>query len=159
MTVTSIQLRIKIISLADEARHIRRWENRLKKAARGRGTGENPERPELKEAFWSLREHRQCVVSTEARYSILAHGFLRGKPYKVLEQRRYSDPYWVRVEEIARKFGGNAYDKDAFTAWRAAAGEPDQRFPSNRPPQTIETVASPAPAPKEAPRKKVFGIF
>ena len=171
---TSIELRIKIISLADEARTIRRWEGRMKRAARGRGTGEQPERPDLKATFWSLREHRQSVVSNEARHSLLAFGFLRGKPYKRLEQRRYCDPSWVAVQDIAKRFGKGAYDEKAFQTWREAAGECDVRYPRNKKPDLNELLKDSAvrepfkpsagslardDTPPNPKRKKFLGII
>lgn len=142
---TSIQLRIKILSLADETRHIRRWEGRLKRAAR--------HHPAAKETFWSLREHRRGVVSEEARHTLLAFGFLRGLAYKAMEPLRYSDPEWPAIFTMAQRYGNLKTSEDsnalvaAFNAWKAAAGEPAKRHPSNNPPALPAASSPPAQAP------------
>lgn len=160
----SIQLRIKLLSLSSEARHIRRWERRLLAAAR------SGKAPDAKDRFWSIRNHRKDDIAPEARATGLAHGFLRGRAYKTMEQRRYSDPDWAAIQRMATEYGRLDADKFTFTkeewkAWRDAAGVPDQRFPSNQPP-TAAANAAPAtatpPAPAAAsgiPRKKILGIF
>lgn len=116
-----IELRIKALALASEAKHIRRWERRLLKARR--------RNPQCQEQAFSLRRHRTEDVRREARDTLLAYGFLRGKPYAVLEQKRYSDPRWDNIRRMAGKFspmGSNSLDV-SFAAWKEAAGKPLKR--------------------------------
>lgn len=160
---TSIQLRIKLLSLASEAKHIRRWERRLLAAAR------SGKAPDAKDRFWSIRNHRKDDIAPEARATVLAFGFLRGRPYKTMEQRRYSDPNWSQILRMATEYGATEGTRLTFTdedwkAWRAAAGVPDKRFPSNQlpavpVPESAKAAAPVAPLPEKAPRKKILGIF
>lgn len=151
---TSIQLRIKILSLAEEARHIRRWEKRLWKAAR--------HHPQAGETAQSLYRHRMDEVGSEARNTLLAFGYLRGRAYKSMEPRRYSNPSWASIKAMVEKYGP-AFDAQDFQAWAKAAGEVDQRFPSNAPPAMTATAALAKVESEniETPgaRKKFLGIF
>jgi len=79
-------LKVKIISLADEARTIRRLE-KVQKASRV-----------------SLREHRVKEVRNEARAAQLAYAFLRGKAYKDCESSTHTSPDWKRVEALVLKY-------------------------------------------------------
>lgn len=128
----AIELKIKSMSLAAEARIIRRWENRLKKAKR--------HHPELESKFWSLRGHRIYDVGGEARATYLAYGFLKGKAYKTMEAKRYSNPNWERIHQMAHKYGKDGvWAKPPavqvlaqhFEQWKQEAGEPAVR--SNEP--------------------------
>lgn len=53
----------------------------------------------------SLNGHRRGVVRSEARHSLLAYGFLRGRPYRVIENKCHEAPDWHRVEDLAVRFG------------------------------------------------------
>lgn len=81
-----LYLKVKIISLADEARTIRRLE---KKAGYQRT---------------SLRDHRVRDVRSEARASIIAYNFLRGKSYDSFEKAVKNPPDWKRVEKLVSKY-------------------------------------------------------
>lgn len=86
-------LKVKIKSLAAEARIIRQEERR----SRGR----------LRD---SLALHRKGVVREEARYSQLAYGFIRGRRYEQLE----TSPKGVdirRLMDLIERFGP-VYDYD-----------------------------------------------
>ncbi len=93
------QLRVKLKSLAEEARIIRKEERRI---------------------FGQLREelyrHRIGIVRFEARCSHLAYGFIRGLTLEQMEPRRNVDiPEYVaeaidkalfkRVQELIKKYG------------------------------------------------------
>lgn len=82
-------LRVKIKSLADEARTIRLEE---KRAATDRLRGE-------------LRRHRTFDVRAEQRASLLAYAFLRGRPRAACEPKCKVEPNWDRVLKLAKKFG------------------------------------------------------
>lgn len=90
-------LKVKIKSLAEEARIIRRMENDLK--AKG------PHNLEARDTFWGLRNHRTNDVRNEARAAQLAYGFLRGRDYRQLESKSYSTPPLKRTTDLIRKYG------------------------------------------------------
>jgi len=87
-----VALRVKIKSLAEEAGLIRLEERRAKRRGSSR-------------LLHSLQEHRRGVVRAEARASLLAYGFLRGRPYWAVEATRGSEPDWDYVGKLVRKFG------------------------------------------------------
>jgi hypothetical protein len=103
-----LYLKIKIKSLAAEAGIIR------KEAKKVRG--------DLRHA---LNEHRKKDVRWEARSSILAYGFLRGRDYFTMEAKCHKDnpPDWVRIEQLVKKFGeDDIRDRmQRFAAWKDAA--------------------------------------
>lgn len=77
------ELRVKIKSLAEEARIIRREE---------RGCGDSRSRcrdqeraARIEQTRCSLREHRTGVVRLESRYSQLAYALLRGRTFRETE--------------------------------------------------------------------------
>lgn len=83
------QLKVKIKSLAAEARIIRLEEARSK----------NPfER-------MRLSSHRTDDVRREARAAQLAYGFLRGREYNQIESPNSSNVDWGRVQKLVEKFG------------------------------------------------------
>lgn len=111
-------LKVKLKSLAAEAGIIRA-EERRPDAGRGLLCRE-------------LRAHRIGVVRAEARHTLLAYGFLRGRTYRRIEATAREAPQWVKVEAMVRKygeaFGGNWRENEAETArllerfqqWRTA---------------------------------------
>jgi hypothetical protein len=96
-----VRLKIKIKSLAEEARIIRFEEKKW--------PGPSDER-------YVLHDHRIKIVREEARSAQLAYGFLRGKPYRQIENSCKSAPDWKRVHQLIKKYGGplaaSASDKD-----------------------------------------------
>jgi hypothetical protein len=83
-------LRVKIKSLAAEAKIIRREEDRAKSW----------------HEWLSLKEHRRTVVRSEARAAQLALAFLRGIPYEKVEPFVHPghEPNWSRVAALAVKY-------------------------------------------------------
>lgn len=79
-------MKVKIISLADEARTIRRLEKTNKYSRH------------------ALRLHRINEVRSEARAALLAYAFLKGKAYKNIEKSAHTPPDWKRVEALVRKY-------------------------------------------------------
>lgn len=102
-----VYLKIKIKSLADEARTIRLEEKRW--------PGKSPERQ-------GLYEHRILDVRKEARSAQLAYGYLRGRLYKQLENHTRKPIDFKRVIDLAAKYGPEK-SKDALAnqvkAWAA----------------------------------------
>ena len=91
-------LKMKICSLAAEAKIIRREEHKWKKRRR----------PEVSA---SLREHRTGIVRREARHSHLAYGLLRGRTYAMVEQPKSRPADWNRVSGLVAKYGGLGKDE------------------------------------------------
>lgn len=89
--LTLAKFRVKIKSLAEEARIIRKEEKR----AHG-----------LDYVPGSLRQHRVWNVRNEQRATLLAYAFYRGKPYSLVEQKASKEFPTKRVEEILWSIAG-----------------------------------------------------
>jgi hypothetical protein len=111
-------LKIKIKSLAAEARIIRDEVTKIKKSSK-RCKDEDTERT-LRWRAESLTDHRKGVVREEARHSLLAYGLIRNIPYSVMEEKCREKPNLKKVEEMARRFGANS---DMIGVWMEAAKE------------------------------------
>ena len=113
-----IKLKVKIKSLAAEASIIRREENKAKKTIRwARSNEARTQEYAAVQLRDSLAEHRRFHLRPEQRCSNLAYGYLRGVPYKRIEQKCHQPPDWARVMNIAERFGGGNVDNE-LTAWR-----------------------------------------
>ena len=82
-------LKIKLKSLAAEARIIRKQEQKSYGDIRN-----------------SLHEHRVRVVRRAARETGLGYGYLRGRSYAALERVSYIPPDWKEVGKMVKKYGG-----------------------------------------------------
>jgi hypothetical protein len=157
------KLRIKIKSLAAEARIIRHEEHKLTRghrapippvdlppqmAARLRGKTERRgmipwarahqagtgEIEAMETEYFSLHRHRTYDLRNEARAAQLAYGYLRGKPYAVVESPTGRKPHGTIIAtatSIANRFSPvKVKDKEgaeSFLAWvmaEAAGIEP-----------------------------------
>lgn len=91
-------LRIKLKSLATEAKYIRSEEDKMAWCAGGTLRNE-------------LREHRTGIVRNESRATSLAYGFVKGYPRSKIESKRHEMPDWQdkelfkKVEAMAKKYG------------------------------------------------------
>lgn len=103
-------LRVKIKSLASEARIIRQEELQFPKGQRDNAT------------YHGLHAHRTGIVRDEARASLLAYGYLRGMPYLRMEAKCYLEPDWAKVLKIASRF--STVDPDVFKLWYKGESEP-----------------------------------
>lgn len=101
MRERAIHLKIKVKSLASEARIIR------KEAKKTSG-----------DVKYGLNAHRTSVVRPQARASLLAYGILRGVPYCVMERSCRYEPDFNRVIKMATSFGARGEQCDA---WRDEA--------------------------------------
>ena len=81
-------LRVKLKSLAEESRIIRREELRTHGALR-----------------FDLRNHRAVQVRREARHTLLAYGFIRGLKYREMEPNAFTVPDWERVKKMLKAYG------------------------------------------------------
>lgn len=96
--MSRVYLKIKIKSLAAEARIIRAEELRL----RDRG-GELP--VHLRDVRSGLHLHRVNDVRREARAAQIAYAFLRGVPLAALERPGSAEVPIKRVRELASRYG------------------------------------------------------
>lgn len=125
-----VYLKVKIISLGDEARAIRRMENQ----GRPRRATEADVRPEptirdgkpygtpkrrqkdyrYKDWRKGLAAHRRFDVRPECRAANLAYAFLRGTAYSRVEPK--TDPStpvrWDRVRKLVERYGIQPRDQD-----------------------------------------------
>jgi hypothetical protein len=150
MTTRVKLLKVKIKSLAAEARIIRQEERRAlgrrKAKAKRRDMGRGFPEPDPDYSVFlgrdldlhgRLRGHRLADVRREQRSSLLAYAFLRGRPLAAVEPKRGPEhewqaaARWKRVEELVKRFGTTSWvqtDKaaqaDAFLAWKAPAVQP-----------------------------------
>jgi len=85
-------LKVKIKSLAEEARIIRKEERQSK--------GEKRE---------GLYLHRVGTVRRAARHTLLAYGFLRGREYRQIEAKCETTPMWPEVFKMVAKYGLQDY--------------------------------------------------
>lgn len=107
-----VYLRVKICSLADEARRIRKEEKRAKDQGRTA-------------LIWSLSRHRKIDVRREARAALLAYGYLRGVPYRDMEKSCREEPDWGKVWRNVRRFSDRT-DKGKFKEWRETEAEEEE---------------------------------
>lgn len=82
-------LRVKVNSLAAEARIIRREERRTRNL-------------NLRE---ELYRHRTRDVRSHARSASLALGFVRGRQYHEMEPTATSEPDWPEIKRLLAKYG------------------------------------------------------
>ncbi len=82
-------LKVKIKSLAAEAKIIRLETKRAKRAS-------------IKDG---LALHRKGIVRFEARHTHLAYGFLRGREYRQIENKAREAPDWAKVRKMIEKYG------------------------------------------------------
>lgn len=103
-------LKIKIKSLADEARTIRIDER--KHLAHGRAQPQRDIHSEPYRTFFGLQTHR-LNLRPEIRAALIAYGYLRGRAYRQIEPctRHDREPYdrpgpnWDRVADLVVKYG------------------------------------------------------
>lgn len=88
-----IKLKIKTKSLAEEARIIKKEENKwLKNIPKGEYPGYG---------YYSLRNHRTLDVKRETRATLLAIAFLRNKPFNVVERSSKTAPSHGQIKRVA----------------------------------------------------------
>jgi hypothetical protein len=84
-------LKVKVKSLAAEAKIIRKEEKRCKTASLREG----------------LYRHRIDVVRRESRHANLAYGFLRGRKYHEMEPNAKEAPDWIKIRKMVEKYGSH----------------------------------------------------
>lgn len=93
-------LKIKLKSLAAESRIIRAEEKKRPGPARE-----------------PLTQHRRGIVRKEARKTLLAYGFLRGRTREQIELRSRTHPDWSDISRMVRRYGPRVFDETQFKAW------------------------------------------
>jgi len=84
-------LKVKIKSLATEAKIIREETKRARRWSIKRG----------------LYHHRIGIVRNEARHTLIAYGFLRDKDYRTMEPNAKEAPDWTKVRKMVEKYGSH----------------------------------------------------
>ena len=96
-------LKVKIKSLAAEAKIIRTEEKRARRPGLRRG----------------LEDHRKGIVRTESRHTHLAYGFIRGREYHQMESSTHETPNWEKVRKMVEKYG-------SYVTWDASSESYDE---------------------------------
>jgi len=117
-------LKIKIKTLAAEARIIRKEERKaleagrlaLKRVADGRGATPSS----WYSTYAGLHEHRRGIVRSTARLNNIAYGFLRGHAYSEIEQKTLTQVDLSAVWKLVKRFGGRE-DLARWSEWQGAA--------------------------------------
>ena len=112
------QLKIKAISLADEAKTIRRLE--LDALAKAKSTTNPLQKRIYNAVFNSLYRHRIDVVRFESRATHIARAFLSGKKFSDIEKNRNLDYHLSnRVYKIVKKYSSmeNVDTKELVLQW------------------------------------------
>ena len=92
-------LKVKIKSLAEEAKIIRTETKRARKVTIKNG----------------LALHRKGIVRREARHTHLAYGFLRGREYREMENKAFEAPDWAKVRRMIERYGlHNGFENETF---------------------------------------------
>lgn len=119
----SVELKVKVKSLAEEARIIRREELKAKRSARW-----HAERQQSDQASKyardrnALYEHRIDVVRFECRCAELARAFIKGTPYRKVERSTTDGPYQMgriqgRVQKLVNKYHDKAVTPSMVVQW------------------------------------------
>lgn len=114
-----IYLKVKIKSLAEEAKIIRKEENKAKASFRWLRNKQGKEQ-EYEDQFFlyhSLRAHRKEPVGTEARAALIAYGFIRGKKYKQIEDIKNPSKHLItkRYYDAKREWNFIGFTNKVFT--------------------------------------------
>ncbi len=78
---------------------------------------------EHEEKFFGLQYHRKNYVRKYARELHLIYMFLRGKPMSLAENKHYSQPDWVHLEQLIELFAEEDMRtiKQQFAQWKDEA--------------------------------------
>jgi hypothetical protein len=126
--MSTIYIRVKIKTLAAEARIIRLEERRAKarwKHLRQRaGVTDDDEVAQAavdsEVLFFGLKNHRRGPVRSAAREAQLVYGFLRGTPYLALERTCRTEPDWREIGKLIKRYG-HPKTTDQLQEWCEAA--------------------------------------
>lgn len=109
-----LSLKVKIKSLAEEARIIRKEES---KAPNDPANGVYDQQ--------NLWNHRINVVRPEARATLLAYGYIRGRTYREVEPNSTTAHLipWKKVRYMVERYGPQPFDLEALDLWAKGARE------------------------------------
>jgi hypothetical protein len=123
-----VHLKVKIKSLAAESRIIRHEERKSLRHARSilaaqrkaneeAGVNDEIDLDPLYSKFNSLRQHRITQVRNEARASLIAYGFMRGRAYREIEQKgKTPHAVLMSAHRMIERFGRSVKIAD-YRAW------------------------------------------
>lgn len=94
-------LKVKVKSLAAEARIIRKEEGKSKNI----------------EVRLGLQCHRTYDVRREARAALLAYACVRGVPYSCIEKSSKTEPSWTRIQKLYEKYGDRDLRFTSYSEW------------------------------------------
>jgi hypothetical protein len=125
MNIKKYYLKVKAKSLAEEARIIRKEEQKVKRIPwdRRRNSYKYFGRTVFTDPVDGLVNHRKWDVRNEARATHLARAFMKGQKYKQVEphcKEPHKRDYYIlpRVTKIVAKYGGNSkITKDVIKTW------------------------------------------
>ena len=131
MNINTLKLKIKLKSLAAEAKIIRFHERKIKPYIK---EGDNNIKPEdvIARADYErgvLRGHRIYLVRKEARDSHIAYGYLRNKAYKQIENSTDNPPNIKNITKIINKFQGYWGNKEVLESTVKEWMEQDYQVP------------------------------
>lgn len=112
--MNTIYLKVKIKSLAAEARIIRLEEQRAK---RSRQT----------DLRAGLHHHRTFKVRQAARYAQLAYGYLRGRPYRLVERTTRTRASSATLLAEIKRFQPKPPDKSTIRDWLEQEADTESR--------------------------------
>lgn len=148
-------LKVKIKSLAEEAKIIRKEERKPHKDMDEYGY--SAER-------MGLMCHRTGTVRNEARHTLLAYGFIRGRKYRQMEAKCEYEPDWKKVWRMVEKHGVQRQwfwrvDSETRQAYKKRRLEQERRFKEwseGKWEPTRKVEASVFQEPKEKPKRSVL---
>lgn len=112
-------LKIKLKSLADEARIIRQQEHA---ASRNENWIMEKTGQGIRESLQTeLHHHRIFVVRKAARDTHIAYGLIRGKTWQQMEPTAKTHPDWDAVEKMVKKYGPHGMEVVRPEPLKAAA--------------------------------------
>lgn len=119
----SVELKVKVKSLAAEAKIIRQEEVKAKKSAQWNDVRQNiVERCKYEDIRENLYRHRIDVVRFECRCAELARAFINGVPYRTVERNTHDGAYTMgriqgRVQKLVNKYGKTKVDAETIHDW------------------------------------------
>lgn len=118
----SVELKVKSKTLAIEAGYIRREERKTLRNARWQAEHQEAKNSAMSYLqYLRLQDHRTKVLRPEARATHLARAFLKGTPYRQVENKNANPIKTHMVDKIFRmvRFYGGEYAKTDVKAWLA----------------------------------------
>lgn len=111
-TTTNVYLKSNVMGLASQQRILRKLEQSRRKARRSTAVWAEHNHMALQTMhnYLALQQEERTLynqrirVRSVARAAGLAYGFIRGRSYRQMEEKSYSDPHWPTVIQFIRSF-------------------------------------------------------